>query len=43
MEFMLDTEKERKVLRGIDLDEIKSRIDASLAAADFYINRYKER
>ena len=33
----------KKSTEGIDLDEIKSRIDASLAAADFYINRYKER
>ena len=33
----------KKSTEGIDLDEIKSRVDASLAAADFYINRYKER
>ena len=33
----------QKSTDGIDLDEIKGRIDASLSAADFCIKRYKER
>mgnify|MGYP003330957662 CR=1 FL=1 len=33
----------QKSTDGIDLDEIKRRIDASLSAADFCIKRYKER